>query len=148
MKIGYKTKPRTEIMEYLKENADRRFTARDILNALKSDGDGLDRSTVYRNLERLCKDGKLVKYKESDVNATCYQYSENHGSCREHVHAECTGCGKIFHLDNIIFSDAASKMKKNYGIEIDYGKTVIMCLCNECRVNPQQDLTVSINACT
>ena len=95
----------------------------------------MDRSTVYRNLERLCKDGKLVKYKESDVNATCYQYYEDHGSCREHVHAECTGCGKIFHLDNLVFSGAASQMKKKYGIEIDYGKTVIMCLCNECRGN-------------
>ena len=53
----------------------------------------------------------------------------------EHVHAECTGCGKIFHLDNLVFSGAASQMKKKYGIEIDYGKTVIMCLCNECRGN-------------
>ena len=53
----------------------------------------------------------------------------------EYVHAECTGCGKIFHLDNLVFSGAASQMKKKYGIEIDYGKTVMMCLCNECRGN-------------
>ena len=35
MKGEYKTKPRNAIIEYLKENADTRFTARDILNAIK-----------------------------------------------------------------------------------------------------------------
>ena len=55
MKSEYKTKPRNLIIEYLKANADTRFTARDILNAVKDKEDGLDRSTVYRNLERLCR---------------------------------------------------------------------------------------------
>lgn len=133
MKSEYKTKPRNLIIEYLKDNADTRFTARDILNAVKGKGDGLDRSTVYRNLERLSKEGKLVKYKEADVNATCYQYSEEHESCCEHMHAQCSVCGKIFHLDNKIFKSAAKKMMDEYGIEIDYGKSVIMCICDECR---------------
>ena len=53
VKSEYKTKPRNLIIEYLKDNANTRFTARDILNAVKGKGDGLDRSTVYRNLERL-----------------------------------------------------------------------------------------------
>lgn len=133
MKSEYKTKPRNLIIEYLKDNADTRFTARDILNAVKGKGDGLDRSTVYRNLGRLSKEGKLVKYKEADVNATCYQYSEKHESCCEHMHAQCSVCGKIFHLDNKIFKSAAKKMMDEYGIEIDYGKSVIMCICDECR---------------
>ena len=132
MKGEYKTKPRNAIIEYLKENADTRFTARDILNAVNSKGDILDRSTIYRNLERLCKDGQLIKYKESAVNATCYQYSEGHGSCHEHTHAQCLICGKIFHVDNKHLKKAASSMKAEYGIEIDYSKTVIMCRCEDC----------------
>ncbi|MCR5144099.1 MAG: transcriptional repressor [Lachnospiraceae bacterium] len=133
MKGEYKTKPRNAIIEYLKENADTRFTARDILNAVDVEGVELDRSTVYRNLERLCKEGCLVKYKETGVNATCYQYSEGHGSCHDHMHAQCSVCGKIFHLDNSILEDASAKIKKEYGIEIDYGKTVLMCICQECK---------------
>ena len=35
---------------------------------------------------------------------------------------------------NVSASEAVNLAKK-YGIEIDYGKTVIMCLCNECRGN-------------
>ena len=138
MKSEYKTKPRNLIIEYLKANADTRFTARDILNAVKDKGDGLDRSTVYRNLERLCKEGKLVKYKETDVNASCYQYSEGHESCHEHMHAQCSECGRIFHLDNSIFKSAAKKMTEEYGIEIDYGKSVIICVCEKCMTQREQ----------
>lgn len=133
MKAEYKTKPRNAIIEYLKKHADTRFTARDILNAINSDGEELDRSTIYRNLERLCKDGQLVKYKESDINATCYQYSEEHCSCHEHMHARCEKCGKVFHLDNKILGDTAKKIQSEYGLDIDYGKTVIVGICNKCK---------------
>ncbi len=133
MKTEYNTKPRTAIIEYLQKNADTRFTARDILTALNEAGHDLDRSTVYRNLERLCTEGKLVKYKETDVNATCYQYSEEHGSCHEHMHAQCAECGKIFHLEDHILDEAMEKMEAEYGIEVDYGKTVLVGLCRKCR---------------
>lgn len=133
MKGEYKTKPRHLIIEYLKANADTRFTARDILNAINDEENNLDRSTVYRNLERLCKEGVLVKYKETDINATCYQYSEAHGSCHDHMHAQCSDCGKIFHLDNAILDDAAHRMQEEYGIDIDYGKTVIIGVCSDCK---------------
>ncbi len=133
MKGEYKTKPRNAIIEYLRENPDTRFTARDIYSAINAEGDNLDRSTIYRNLERLCKEGQLVKYKETDVKATCYQFSEGHGSCHEHMHAQCSSCGKIFHIDNDILDEAAQKLQSEYGISIDYGKTVIMCKCEDCK---------------
>ena len=133
MKGEYKTKPRNLIMDYLKKNPDTRFTARDILNAVNSGGEELDRSTVYRNLERLCKEGHLVRYKETDVNATCYQYSEEHGSCHDHTHAQCSSCGKVFHMDNEVLEEAAAKMRAEYGIDIDYARTLIIDVCNDCK---------------
>ncbi|MCR4745121.1 MAG: transcriptional repressor [Lachnospiraceae bacterium] len=136
MSNSYKTKARNAIIEYLKENADTRFTAGDIIKALNKDSDAVDRSTIYRNLERLCSEGTIVKYKESDINASCYQYSEEHAECHSHIHAECEKCGKIFHLDNDIFSEAEKRMISEHGIDIDYGKTVIIGLCDKCR-NPQ-----------
>ena len=93
----------------------------------------IDRSTIYRNLERLCTEGKLVKYKESEVNATCYQYTEGHEACNTHMHAECEVCGKIFHLEGDVFEKMGQDVKKEYGIEIDYGKTVVLCRCSNCK---------------
>ena len=132
MKGEYKTKPRNAIIEYLKANSDTRFTARDIVKAISENGE-INRSTIYRNLERLCQEGKLVKYKEADLNASCYQYSEGHEECHRHMHAQCSVCGKIFHLKNDIFKSAEKKMQAEYGITIDYGKTVIIGVCNKCK---------------
>ncbi|WP_054743923.1 Fur family transcriptional regulator [Cellulosilyticum ruminicola] len=99
MKGEYKTKPRTLIIQYLKQNAEPRFTARDIVNKLITDGENINYATVYRNLEKLYKEGKLIRYKENDLNATCCKYSETQEHCNSHMHAQCSACGKIFHLD-------------------------------------------------
>ena len=133
MKGEYKTKTRNYIIEYLKENADKRFTAKDIVDALSSKGDSINRSTIYRNLERLSQEGSLVKYKENDINASCYQYSEKHEACHQHMHAQCSDCGRIFHLDNHLFEEVEKQMRSEYGIDIDYGKTVLIGLCDECK---------------
>lgn len=132
MKGEYKTKARNMIVDYLKANADKRFTAGDIVKALSESGATIDRSTIYRNIDRLCEDGKLVRYKENDVNGACFQYSEGHGSCHQHMHAQCANCGKIYHLDNEIFAGAEEKLKEEYGLEIDFGKTVIIGKCEDC----------------
>ncbi|MCR5546129.1 MAG: transcriptional repressor [Lachnospiraceae bacterium] len=133
MKNEYKTKSRNLIIEYLKAHSDERFTARDIVEALSKDEASVNRSTIYRNLERLSQEGKLVRYKETDVAATCYQFSEGHEACHTHMHAQCEECGKIFHLKNDVFKSASKKLQSEYGLEIDYGKTVIMGICDDCK---------------
>ncbi len=132
MKSEYKTKARNAILDFLRKNADTRFTAKSIADALEESGVSINRSTIYRNIDRLCEEGTLVHYRESDTNATCYQYSEQHGSCHEHMHAQCSVCGKIFHLSNEMASDFESHLKKEYGFKLDYGHTIIKGLCGDC----------------
>ena len=133
MKNTYKTKAREVILAYLKDHTEKRITAREIYEAVRKQDAEINRSTVYRNLERLVVDGSLIKYKEADVDATCYQYSEHDGSCLDHMHAQCTGCGKIFHLDNAVLGNASDKIRSEYGLDIDFGKTVIIGVCDKCR---------------
>lgn len=49
MKSTYKTKAREEIMAYLKEHTEQRFTAREIFEAVSGKAEGINRTTVYRN---------------------------------------------------------------------------------------------------
>jgi len=135
MKNEYRTKARNAIIEYLKEHADRRIAARDIVEALARQSEPVDRSTVYRNLERLCREGKLVRYRDAEMDVTCYRYSEGQEACHAHIHAQCENCGKIFHLDNALFAAAEKRMHDEYGIGIDYGKTVITGICDQCKEN-------------
>lgn len=36
-------------------------------------------------------------------------------------------------MDNEVLEEAAAKMRSTYGIDIDYGKTLIIGVCNDCK---------------
>ena len=132
MKGEYKTKARAWIMEYLKEHAEKRLTAREICEAIKSEVDGVNRTTVYRNLDRLCEQGSLVKYKEPNQESWYYQYSSGNGHCNDHMHAQCSECGKIFHLDHDFVEEFEKKMHSVYGLDMNPSKSMIVGKCEEC----------------
>ena len=128
----YSTDAGTHIVEFLKNNADKRFTIRGILDGVNATGHHAEISTVYRHISKLYNDGRILRYKEPRSKAYSYQYNEQYGSCREHTHAHCSACGKIFHMQNEILEDAAKKMQEQFGINIDYRNTLITVICNEC----------------
>lgn len=133
MKNTYKTKAREVIILFLKDHAEQRLTAREIYDAVCNDDVEVNRTTVYRNLDRLCETGELLRFKEPNQDAWCYQYSEDHEHCTEHMHARCTVCGKIFHLDKSFVKTFSDKMLDEYGVYIDTSQTVILGKCSRCR---------------
>ena len=139
MKNEYRTKTRILILKYLESNADTRFTARDIFKAINANDDEIDRSTVYRNLERLFNDGLLIKFKETESAATYYQYSPKYSKCHCHMHGKCSGCGKIFHLEESFVEEFEEKMQAVYGLGVDACQTVIVGKCNECKEIKHQE---------
>lgn len=143
MKGEYKTKSRNLIIDYLKAHADRRFTAHDLTKEFEAQGERVDRSTIYRNLERLSREGTLVRYKENATNATCFQYSEMHGQCHSHIHAQCEVCGKIYHLKNDIFRSAEKKLHEQYGISLDFGHTILSAVCDSCKAQKKTSDKIS-----
>ncbi|MBO6240879.1 MAG: transcriptional repressor [Butyrivibrio sp.] len=133
MKSTYKTKAREMIIAYLKEHPEQRLTAREIYEAVCSGNVEVDRTTVYRNLDRLCESGELMRFKEPNRDAWYYQYSAEHEHCDRHMHAQCSLCGKIFHLDKPFVDVFAAEMLKEYGLEIDPSETIILGKCSKCR---------------
>ncbi|MBQ8951682.1 MAG: transcriptional repressor [Eubacterium sp.] len=132
MKNPYKTKAREYIVTYLQNNSGKRFTAREIYNYLRDEVEGINRTTVYRNLDRLCEQGELVRYKEPNQDAWYYQFSDEHKHCDKHIHAQCSECGKIFHLENEFVEEFEEKIHKIYGLDINASKTMIVGKCDEC----------------
>jgi len=133
MKQEYRTKARGLIFAYLQQNAEVRFTARDVFEQLKAAGENVDRATVYRNLEKLYAEGKLIRFRESDSQAACYQYSEGYQQCDRHLHAQCSACGRLFHLENDFVEEFERKMQDTYGIGVDCSRTMIVGQCTECK---------------
>ena len=59
---SYVTASRKKILEFLKNNSDRTVTAADIDAYLKQSGGEVNITTVYRYLDKLVKDGSVLKY--------------------------------------------------------------------------------------
>ncbi len=133
MKNTYKTKAREVIIAYLESHNDKRFTAREIFEALSKEEAAIDRTTVYRNLDRLFEGGELLKFKEPNQDAWFYQYSKEHEHCNKHMHGQCSVCGKIFHLDKDFVNEFSEKLLNEYGLDMDPSKTVIIGTCSDCR---------------
>ncbi len=133
MKSIYKTKAREMIIAYLKEHPEQRLTAREIYEAVCKGEVEVNRTTVYRNLDRLCETGELMRFKEANRDAWYYQFSADHDHCDRHMHGQCSICGKIFHLDKSFVDDFGAGILKEYGLEIDTARTIILGKCNICR---------------
>ncbi len=129
----YKTKARTCLMEFFEEHPERRFTAKEVYDWLLKQVEGINKTTVYRNLERLSEQGILVKIKEANQDSWYYQYSKEHVHCNEHMHGRCLECGQVFHLEETFVADFEKSMKESYGFAVDPGQTVILGVCKDCK---------------
>ncbi len=133
MKTEYKTRVRSALFEFLQDNPDRGFTAIDLLTYLQLNIEGVNKTTVYRNLDRLCEQGTIYKYREPEHEGWFYQYSEEHTHCNTHMHGKCSKCGKLFHIEDDFINEFEDNVMKTYGLKIDFGKTLIIGVCQDCR---------------
>lgn len=132
MKTEYRTKARAALLEFLQENSDRGFSAIDLLTYLQLNNEAVNKTTVYRNLDRLCEQGVIYKYREPDHEGWFYQYSKEHTQCNSHMHAKCSQCGKLFHIDDDFVNDFKEQVKNTYGLYVDSGKTLLVGKCANC----------------
>lgn len=89
-----KSRYRSKILEFVKEKGI--LTGPEIVSLIKA-----DRSTVYRNIEKLLADGSLREL-NIEKNVRSYESTDD-----IHHHMVCKNCGKVIHfeVDN-------SKLKK------------------------------------
>ena len=120
-------------MEFLKQNSDKRFTAAEVFENVNKSPNSINLTTVYRNLDRLCEQGELVKFQEPSHDAWYYQYSDKHKHCDLHMHAKCSECGKIYHLESDFVEEFEERVNSVYGIDIDTSKTIIVGRCKDCQ---------------
>lgn len=128
----YNTKQRERILECLKAHRESHVTADMIFGFLKAAGASVGQTTVYRNLDKLAKEGAVVKYAGADGQGACYQYvSDGHG-CATHYHLVCAGCGRMIHLQCGYLDEMTAHLLDHHQFSMDKFKTVIYGLCRQC----------------
>lgn len=130
---SYTTASRTKILEYLKQNCDRTVNVNDISNYLRENQSEVNITTIYRYVDKLAKEGTVMKYVAEKGNQAVYQYVETGHHCEEHLHLKCVNCGCIIHLECAFMKEIAEHIKKDHGFELQCKNSIIYGLCKECR---------------
>lgn len=129
---GYKTKQRDLILDYFIKNQENHFTAEEIIEHLKQKGTAVGKSTVYRYLDKLVKDGTVRKYFIEEGISACYQYAQSSDKCMHHFHLKCLNCGKLFHIECNYLNEADEHILSHHNFKVDNTKTVLYGKCEEC----------------
>ena len=132
-KQTYKTNNRTKIMEYLKANRTRTVSVKDIDEHMKNLDCPVNVTTIYRYLDKLEKDGDIMKYTGKHGEKATYQLVEGDHNCDSHLHLKCTDCGNVIHLDCHFMDEIADHIADDHGFRLQCKNSVIYGLCNHCQ---------------
>ncbi len=128
---GYKTKQRAVIEAVLKASKGH-LTVEEICKRLEKSGENVGRTTVYRTLERLEKEGTVRKY-SSVGDSSCYQYVSNAKACNSHFHLKCESCGRLIHLECGELTAISGHIAEHHGFSVNPLKTVFYGVCEVCK---------------
>ncbi|MFQ9891940.1 MAG: Fur family transcriptional regulator [Emergencia sp.] len=129
----YRTTGRRKMLDYLMENRNSTVSAGDIGRHMKAQGCPVNITTIYRYLDKLEKDGNVIRYVSEKGENAVYQYVTADRDCEEHLHLKCTLCGNISHLDCGFMSEIVDHMERDHGFTLQCKNSVIYGMCSNCR---------------
>ena len=139
MKTPYQTPARRALLSLFSTHPHRQFTAEQVCTLLcqtNEQGTGLlGKSTVYRQLNRLCEQGALLRFEDTDPDGGAvhvYQYVLPEQDCATHFHLKCLRCGKVTHLDCDKTDHLIGHVRASHGLSIDCGTSILYGLCSSC----------------
>ena len=134
-KSKYKTKQREILIRHLRTIPGRHFTAGDICEYFKSQGQTIGQSTVYRRLEQLVDEGIVNKYSLDASGPACFEYmeAESHSEGDVCFHCRCEKCGRLIHLHCDDLADIQEHLRVEHHFTLDPLRTVFYGICEDCK---------------
>ena len=130
----YKTNNRTKIMDFLVANKTKTVSVKDIDNHMKSLDCPVNMTTIYRYLDKLEREGDVMKYVSEQGDKATYQLVERSHKCDSHLHLKCTDCGSVIHLDCHFMEEIADHIASDHGFALQCKNSVIYGLCQNCQM--------------
>lgn len=135
---SYSTEKRIKILEYLKQHSHEDVCVRDIEEHLnKEDGTRVNVTTIYRYLDKLAKDGQVLKHTGENGNKASFQYINPQDKCHRHLHMKCSGCGRIFHLDCSFMNEFQKHIYEHHHFIVECKTSMLYGICEECRIRQE-----------
>lgn len=136
---GYNTKTRQLILDYLIRNRQHAVSASNILEHLEAEGASPNPTTVYRYLDKLAGEQRVMKYVADKGEKAVFQYVDEGRHCREHLHLKCVRCGRIYHLDCHFMDEVRAHLMAEHGFTLQCEGSVLYGLCRSCAANEAPD---------
>ena len=132
---SYATASRRKILEYLKNSNDHTVTAADVDEYLKKHDSEVNITTIYRYLDKLAKDGTVIKYVAEKGCQAAYQYVEPGRGCEQHLHLKCVKCGKIIHLECHFMEEISHHIEESHGFTLQCKNSILYGVCKESKAS-------------
>lgn len=134
----YNTKLKPRIIAAFSATPDGMLSAADVFSILRDGGVDVNLTTVYRNLDRMTEEGVLLRFSDTGGGAK-YKYSGERGECLFHIHAKCTECGELLHLDCGFMEKLCEHTKEEHGFSISAQSTMLFGICKKCSKKREAD---------
>ena len=132
MRNNYNTRQRQLILSCLKRNKAKHITAEKIFEFLNDLGNPVGQTTIYRNLNKMEKEGLVLKYVPAQGLGACYQYVGDGDTPPSFYHLICVDCGQMIHLKCDYMDELKEHMRDHHSFNLDSKKTVLYGRCDEC----------------
>ena len=130
--VTYNTRQKQLVYDFIVKNKEKQFTCDEVTFLLSKAGTPVGKTTVYRQLEKLSKEGAVRKVKSNDSQNSFYQYIDSEMNCSEHLHLRCTRCGEYVHLGCDFMSKVSEHIFTHHNFTVDNSHTEILGICGKC----------------
>lgn len=120
------TKQKQIILDIL-ENNRIHPTINEIYNMAKTKYPTIGQATVYRNLNHLVEEGKLIKIPNNTNNLDHYDINTS-----IHSHLICRKCGRIIDIFDNDYTKLFNNFETNKSIKIDKVMIILEGICSNC----------------
>ncbi len=130
---GYATEKRNKILEYLITHKDEDVSVRDIETHLDYQGMSVNVTTIYRYLDKLALDGKVLKRVDENGGKSTFQYVQPDNTCHNHLHMKCSNCGRIYHMDCGFMREFQQHIYEHHNFTLECKTSMLYGFCEKCR---------------
>jgi Fur family ferric uptake transcriptional regulator len=124
------TQQRRAILSVI-ETAKRHLDAAQILRQAQKIDASVDRSTVYRTLRLLKRQGLVDELDLMHIKGEGHYYERKLG--RDHIHMTCLRCGKITEFMSEIFESLKEQLEQDCHFHIMVARLEVGGYCSACR---------------
>lgn len=128
---GYNTRQRQAVFDFLSRHADHYLSVDDVFGSLREEGSKVGRTTAYRTLEALTRDGAVAKVVSPGGGESRYRLIDPERP--DEGQLVCLGCGKVLALDCHMLDDLHEHVRSDHGFAIEFSRTVLYGYCDDCQ---------------